>query len=252
MRVTHFKHSALLLDYPGTRIIVDPGNLADPALLQTTGITAVLVSHQHPDHVTLDNLQVLVDQNPSADLFLEAGAYEEMRQQAGPGSLGDSMRRVEPGKQFQVGTSFGGQVTVTIRAVGGEHATIHPDIPSVGNVGYVFEADGFPTVGHTGDSLEPLDDWRGIDALSFPVCAPWSKMQETIDFLREVKPAIGMPVHDAIASPAGREIFMRQATNLAPEGTEVRDWPVDGVIVLGRKVSETSHKWRPWTGDPDD
>jgi len=37
-------------------------------------------------------------------------------------------------------------------------------------------------------------------------------------------------VHDAIVSPDGRPIYISQSTNLAPEGTEVRDWPEDGWI----------------------
>ena len=62
--------------------------------------------------------------------------------------------------------------------------------------------------------------------------APWSKMAETIDFLRAVGPRLALPVHDAVASDVGRPIYLRQATNLAPEGTEVRDWPADGVLEI--------------------
>ena len=102
----------------------------------------------------------------------------------------------------------------------------------MGNSGLVISAGAEPRLGVTGDSLEPVAQFHGIDVLAFAVVAPWSKMAETIDFLREVKPVLALPVHDAIASGVGRPIFLRQSTNLAPEGTEVRDWPADGTITL--------------------
>ena len=75
--------------------------------------------------------------------------------------------------------------------------------------------------------------------LAFAVVAPWSKMEETIDFLRDVKPRLALPVHDAIASPYGRPIFFNQSKNFAPKETEVRDWPEDDVVVVGgRKAPE--------------
>ena len=54
------------------------------------------------------------------------------------------------------------------------------------------------------------------------------------EFLRAVGPRLALPVHDAVASDLGRPIYLRQATNLAPEGTEVRDWPEDGVVEVAR------------------
>src|SRR5699024_1399354 len=87
--------------------------------------------------------------------------------------------------------------------------------------------------GITGDSLEPVPEFRGIDVLAFAVVAPWSKMAETIDFLRAVAPVLALPVHDAIASDVGRPIFLRQYTDLAPAGTHVRAGPGDGVVEVG-------------------
>ncbi|MDN5820669.1 MAG: MBL fold metallo-hydrolase, partial [Brachybacterium sp.] len=126
-----------------------------------------------------------------------------------------------------------GEQAVRLEAVGGSHAVIHPDIPRVGNSGLVLSAGDGPRLGITGDSLEPVPQFRGIDVLAFAVVAPWSKIAETIDFLRAVGPVLALPVHDAIASDVGRPIFLRQSTHLAPEGTEVRDWPADGVIEVG-------------------
>src|SRR5699024_12266836 len=102
-----------------------------------------------------------------------------------------------------------------------------------GNTGLVRSAGDGPRLGITGDSLEPVPEFRGIDVLAFAVVAPWSKIAETIDFLRAVTPALALPVHDAIASDVGRPIFLPQATNLAPDGTEVRDWAADGVGAVG-------------------
>ena len=127
-----------------------------------------------------------------------------------------------------------GHDALRISAVGGRHAIIHPDIPRVGNCGLVISAGDGPRLGVTGDSLEPVQEFHGIDALAFAVVAPWSKMSETIDFLRNVRPRLALPVHDGVASEQGRVIYMRQSTQLSPEETEVRDWPQpDRVVELG-------------------
>src|SRR5699024_8851387 len=119
-------------------------------------------------------------------------------------------------------------------AVGGHHAIIHPDIPRVGNIGLVLSAGDGPRLGVTGASLEPLQAFHGIDALAFAVVAPWSKMAETIDFLRAVGPERAVPVDHAVASDVGRPIYPRQATTLSPEGTEGRDWPEDRLVEIPR------------------
>ena len=236
MRITHLVHSCMLVEAAGLRVLVDPGAFS-PAAGEQADIDLVLVTHQHPDHVDPEALAAVIRRSPEAVVGAEPEAAAQIAAvvaEAGGRPVVElaagSTYEHPPRRSGSAADGAGEAPALTVRALGGRHAVIHPDIPRVGNVGFVLDADDEPHLGITGDSLEPIDEFVGIDVLAFAVTAPWSKMAETIDFLRAVRPRIALPVHDGVASPEGRAIYMRQSTALAPEGTEVRDWPEDRVI----------------------
>ncbi|WP_152351816.1 MBL fold metallo-hydrolase [Brachybacterium subflavum] len=226
MKIRHLGHSCLAVEAAGRRLLVDPGSFSDPDTVLAAGpYDAVAITHQHADHVAPALLARVLEASPEVRVLAEpqtaAGLRGERELPGGAfeGELGaDQLVELPAGAAERVGE-------IEVGAVGGEHAIIHPDIPRVGNSGLVISAPGEPRLGVTGDSLEVVPEFSGIDVLAFAVVAPWSKMQETIDFLRAVRPVLALPVHDSVVSTQGRTIFIAQSTNLAPEGTEVRDWP---------------------------
>ena len=80
---------------------------------------------------------------------------------------------------------------------GGEHATIHPDIPVVGNIGVMINDSLY----YPGDSFSVPT--KPVKILALPVSAPWMKISDMIDFLRAIKPVLAFPTHDAILSDSG-------------------------------------------------
>ena len=110
-----------------------------------------------------------------------------------------------------------------MRGAGGRHAVIHPDVPRVGNVGLLIgtsRADGGDgLLLHPGDAYDvvPAD----VDVLALPLNAPWAKVSETIDYLRAVRPAVAVPIHDALLQPVARAMYLGHCTRLAPEPTSV-------------------------------
>jgi L-ascorbate metabolism protein UlaG (beta-lactamase superfamily) len=98
--------------------------------------------------------------------------------------------------------------------VGELHAVIHPDLPRFYNSGYLFTL-GDTTVFHPGDALTVPE--QPVDVLCVPVCAPWMRAAEGIDFARAVAAPRNLAIHDRIYSEAGLRIVDGQYGLLLPE-----------------------------------
>ena len=230
MRIRHLVHSCLLVEVAARRVLIDPGLFSVDAVRAVEGpIDLVAITHQHADHVQRALLAEVLERHPGA-LVLAEPETVALLAEADAGPMGEGpvipaeRMRALPAGEFHELPAVGCRAPLRVTAAGGAHAVIHPDIPRVGNTALILSAGDGPRLGVTGDSLEPLAEFQGIDVLAFAVVAPWSKMSETIEFLRAVRPRLALPVHDAVASVGGRAIYVRQATALAAEGTEVRDW----------------------------
>ncbi|MEU8631285.1 MBL fold metallo-hydrolase [Amycolatopsis sp. NPDC048633] len=201
MRIVHFGHACLLLETGSERILIDPGAFST-GFEGERELSAVLVTHQHFDHLDVDRLPKLLEANPDAKLIVDAGSAPEVEK------LGVQFDIANVGDAFAVGGT-------SIKAVGGEHAVIHADIPVIPNIGYVFDDGAFF---HPGDSFFVPE--QKIDVLGLPTGAPWLKAGEAVDYLRAVAPRVAVPIHEAVlANPA---LHYGLFGNLAPEGTEVK------------------------------
>jgi L-ascorbate metabolism protein UlaG (beta-lactamase superfamily) len=193
MRITRFGHSCLLVEDGDARLLLDPGVFSS-GFEDLRGLTGVLVTHQHADHLDADRLLPLLEANPDARLHCDEGSA---------GQLDVPLTVVHEGDVLDLGAR--------VDVVGAQHAVIHPDIPRVPNVGYLVAGRFFTP----GDALTvPAAD---VEVLGLPTAAPWLKLSEAVELLRAVRPRLAFPVHDAVlATP---QIWYTHFGNLAAEGT---------------------------------
>ena len=197
MELTKYGHSCIRLDEGQRALTIDPGVFSDvPEALD--GAQAVLITHEHADHIDVDTLRRAAGRDPRLRIFAPAPVAELLA------DLGEQVVTVGPGESFEAGG-------FPVRTFGGQHALIHPTIPVVPNVGYLVE----DSVYHPGDSLivPPVP----VSLLLAPVHAPWSKASEVIDFVVAVRAPLAVGIHDALLTDAGRGIVEGHVTRIGAE-----------------------------------
>ena len=194
----------MLVETGSARLLFDPGTFSH-GFEELTDLDAILITHQHFDHLDVDRLPALVEANPQATLVVDPGSAEE-----------EIAKLALAATVAQVGDTI--ELTgAVVHAVGGNHAVIHPEYPVPPNIGYVVDGGAFY---HPGDSHFVPE--QKIDVLGLPAAAPWMKTGESAEFMRAVGPRIAVPIHDATLSEVGKQGTIAWFTRLAREETEVR------------------------------
>ncbi len=189
MKMTKYGHSCVRLEKDGQVLVIDPGSFSKvPEALEGAG--TVLVTHEHPDHVDQDAVLESMSSNPELELYAPETVAARLGQTAP--ELSARIHSLASGDQLQL-------AGFAVRAVGGQHALIHPLIPVVANLGYLIDG----SVYHPGDSFIVPPDAQ-VHTLLVPLHAPWSKTSEVIDFVIAVGPDKAFPIHDALVNDAGR------------------------------------------------
>lgn len=173
MRITKYTHACVRLEHDGRVLVIDPGTWSEPAAL--TGADAVLVTHEHTDHIDVLRLAGL-----DVPVYAPSGAR---------------VPRLET-----VGVSAGAELTVAdfhVRAVGGRHAPVYGGLPDCANLGYIID----DAIYHPGDSLHVPDE--PVETLMVPVQGSWLKTAEAIDFVKAVAPRRAFAIHDAQINERG-------------------------------------------------
>jgi L-ascorbate metabolism protein UlaG (beta-lactamase superfamily) len=189
MKLTKRGHACIRVEKDGRALVIDPGAFSEKHA--AVDAEALLVTHEHPDHFDVGRLRAALDRNPEARIWT-------LR------SVADQLTGVFPGRVNTVGdgdtfTAAGFEIEVH----GQLHAEIHPDIPRITNIGFVVDGSLF----HPGDALTVPG--RPVEHLMLPVHAPWSKIAEVLDYVREVKPARTYSLHDGLLSDNGFVVYDR-------------------------------------------
>ena len=207
MRLTHLGHACLLVETGGQRILIDPG-VYSQGIADVTGVSIILVTHQHADHIDLQRLPGILKANPHARLYAEPQASAVMA------DVGMASEHTVAGETLAVGR-------VEIMPVGEKHALINEALPRIGNLGVVLRSEGEPSLFHPGDAYD--GEPGQVDILALPLNAPWSAGRDTVRFARRISPRVCVPIHDALLSTIGRQLYVSHVQSFGPEGMELRD-----------------------------
>jgi L-ascorbate metabolism protein UlaG (beta-lactamase superfamily) len=198
MRLTKLGHACVRLEKDGQWLVIDPGVWAGEGAL--AGADAVLVTHEHPDHLDAEAIGTALRGNPGLQVWTNASAAAMLAE------FSSQVHTVAHGDTF---TAVGFDVHV----YGSEHAAILPGVPLIANTGYAVDGQVF----HPGDALTVPEERVGT--LMLPVSAPWLKFAEAAAYAKEVAPDRGYAIHDAILSANGLGLIDMLLKGLSGQGT---------------------------------
>ncbi len=184
MKLTKYEHACMVIQKGDSCLVIDPGGFTTP-LTDLDGVVGIVITHEHADHWTAEQLTRILDRNKGARIFGPAGVVA-----AAPDF---TIERVAAGDVIEVDP-------FTLKFFGEKHAIIHSSIPIVDNVAVLVD----DTFYYAGDSYTV----PGVEVgtLAVPVGAPWLKIGDVIDFVEAIKPRKALPVHEAVLSVIGKNM----------------------------------------------
>jgi L-ascorbate metabolism protein UlaG (beta-lactamase superfamily) len=182
VKVTKYEHATLVLSSADQQLVIDPGIFLTPPDFAKT--VAVVLTHEHGDHWSEDNLKRVLEVSPDAKIFGPRGVATA--------ASGFDVQVVEEGDTVEV-------EPFTLRFFGSTHAVIHESVPVPDNVGVLVNDELY----YPGDSYT-VPEGVEVGTLAAPIGAPWLKIGEAIDFVLAVKPKRAFYTHDMTLSVAGK------------------------------------------------
>lgn len=184
MELTKYEHACFVVEKNGKSIVVDPGSFTSDLIIPSN-VVAVIITHEHGDHLDMDHLVAIVKINPDMVII----GPQEVTAQLGSFQT----RTVHGGDSFAIGG-------INLDFYGNEHEPIHTDFPKSQNVGVLIDDRLY----YPGDSFTVPG--KSVDTLALPVAAPWLKLQDAIEFMKVISARFTFPTHDAILSSSGKAV----------------------------------------------
>ncbi len=182
MQLTKLGHACVRLSKNDRTLVIDPGVWSGPDPL--AGAAAVLVTHEHADHLDADAVRAALTADDGLELWSNPSVAEKFAE------FGPRVHAVSHGDTFSA-------AGFEVRVYGRDHAQIVPQLPIVPNACFGVDSQVF----HPGDSFTLPED--RFPALLVPVSAPWLKFSEVADFIAAAAPERGYAIHDAVLSEFG-------------------------------------------------
>jgi L-ascorbate metabolism protein UlaG (beta-lactamase superfamily) len=182
--MTKHEHACVAFEKDGGTFVIDPGSFSPGAAEIIAGAEAVLITHEHMDHVNEAAINAALKDRPGLRVYAPAALADTFA--ANP----DQFTAVAAGDELTV-------AGVSVSVHGTTHAVIHPDIPTIANVGYLIDG----SVYHPGDAYYVPE--APVSTLLLPTSGPWMKIGEAADYVRAVRPERIVQIHELLLSDIG-------------------------------------------------
>ncbi|GAA3231670.1 MBL fold metallo-hydrolase [Nonomuraea helvata] len=179
MELTKYDHACVRVEKNGKVLVIDPGTFTKGPVLD--GADAVLITHEHFDHVDVDKLKAA---SPDLEIYTCEGVAAD---------LTDVLAKVQVVRHGDSWEAAGFRV----RAFGEWHAKNHPDVPVVQNIGFLVDDEIF----YPGDALTVPE--AEVATLLVPTGGPWLKLGDMVTYLRTIRPARAFSTHDGLYNEIG-------------------------------------------------
>lgn len=176
MKITKLGHCCLVIEVKGKRFLTDPGAYTTEQN-DVRNIDCVVISHEHTDHLHVESLKIVLQNNPEAKVVCNASVGKILEKE------GIKFEKVADGESVKIGE-------VEISGHGTKHELIYKDYEQVENTGYFFNKKLF----YPGDAFYKPN--QPVDILAFPVTGPWCTISDAMEYVLSVKPRVAFPVHD--------------------------------------------------------
>ncbi len=150
MKITKLGHCCMLIEIDSLRILTDPGGWSSFKQDNLRAIDLVLITHEHADHLHLESLKKILENNPNSQIITNTSVGK---------LLTESLimhEKIEDGESNE----FSG---VNIEGFGTTHEEIYGEFGLVQNTGYFVGNKFF----YPGDSF--TNPGKEIEVLALPV-----------------------------------------------------------------------------------
>jgi L-ascorbate metabolism protein UlaG (beta-lactamase superfamily) len=218
MRLTKMMHSCVRLQHNGFTIAIDPGGLSESDAAD--GADAIFITHEHFDHLEEQRLASAARSRPGVQVWTCRAVADKLD------GLQVPVHVVGHGDAFEAGG-------FSVQVHGERHEITHPDQPPVPNIGFLITGPSAPstepgtqagapatahTVFHPGDAFTVPG--AAVGTLLTPASAPWLKVPEVIEYVREISPQRAYSIHEGLLNDAGLGLVDGMLAGLAAERAE--------------------------------
>ena len=196
--LTKLGHACVRLEKAGRVVVIDPGIEAfTPEADALEGVAAVLVTHEHPDHLDVDRVRAALARSSDLVVVTCEGASRALLD----GLDGAERDRIAERVTVLHGGEGAEVAGFSVEGVGEKHALNHPDAPIVDNVGMLIDG----RVAHLGDALTPTD----AEVVLVAAQAPWMSVPDQARYLKSIPTARILGVHDGLMTDVGLSVVDR-------------------------------------------